>query len=246
MKSLFTLLLLICSTFLFSQTHILTLPNDIKKEVDIVSESKKDITVTMYPEKKERTIRRTSVVSLIEKSEVPPLNYNDEGRVEFVEVVKMEGMTKDQLFTAAKVWMVNTYNEAESVIQSEDKDAGLIIGKGISTIGDIENVLSSNIYDIKYVIKIQFKEGRYRVSVTDINTNHAAKLANAFVGGKQPGIYDYKQGIKTIVSDTGIRRLNGKINPKKLKVRKDLIKHYDELFLSLKESVEKSKKDSDW
>jgi hypothetical protein len=37
--------------------------------------------------------------------------------------------TKDQLFLKANNWMIETFNDAESVIQHTDKEEGVVIGK---------------------------------------------------------------------------------------------------------------------
>lgn len=232
MKISLVLLLSFPINFLLAQTHILTLPNDVTKEVDIISENDQKIKVKVYPEGKERSIPRSAVVSLVEKMDIPPLNYNDEGRIEFVEVVPVEGMTKDQLFTAAKIWMVNTYVSAEDVIQSEDKEVGLIIGKGVGSISGSKILGTTNVIKIKYTLKIEFKEGKYRASVTNINTHFNVKNANT--------------SIEKIVSDANVNNSKRMVRENCILIRKNLVKHFNDHFDSLKESITKSKSTSDW
>ena len=75
-------------------------------------------------------------------------------------VVKVDGKTKNQLYIRSNTWMVESFNNAESVIQFKDKEDGIVIGKYL---------LSSKGYPDKKVyavIKIQVKEGAARITVT--------------------------------------------------------------------------------
>lgn len=82
--------------------------------------------------------------------------------------------TKEQLFVKANEWMATIYNNANSVIQMHDKEAGVLIGKGemTSTMHDIV----SRIYYIDYTLTIRIKDGKYMATVKDFTID---KMENA-------------------------------------------------------------------
>jgi hypothetical protein len=82
----------------------------------------------------------------------------------YSEVVEMENLSKDTLYTKANMWFVDAFNNAESVIQFSDKESGIIKGKYIFPgIG----------YDFGYrvdvgsTITIEVRDNRYRISFAD-------------------------------------------------------------------------------
>jgi hypothetical protein len=82
-----------------------------------------------------------------------------DGKLHIEKVVDVEG-TKDNFYTNARVWFTENFNSADAVIQMDDKDAGIIIGKGYS-----EVYVSGGMFGAKqrvfYTIKIQLKDEAY-------------------------------------------------------------------------------------
>ena len=71
--------------------------------------------------------------------------------------------TKSELYIRARAWMANTYNSSQDVLQMDDKEAGKIIGKAITTWpikGGFGNLLCES--PIHYTITIDIKDGKYR------------------------------------------------------------------------------------
>ncbi|MDE7150398.1 MAG: DUF4468 domain-containing protein [Bacteroidales bacterium] len=81
-----------------------------------------------------------------------------DGKVFFSETVEQE-QTADMLYTAAKSAITDMFVSAKDVIQMADKESHTIIAKGINKIATVK---------IDFTIKIQTKEGRYRISMYDI------------------------------------------------------------------------------
>ncbi|MDR6564679.1 MULTISPECIES: DUF4468 domain-containing protein [unclassified Arcicella] len=78
------------------------------------------------------------------------------------EVVEVKN-TKAKLYANAQTWITKTFGDYKSVIQFEDKEQGRLIIKGLSR-------LDLDLYpDMKYVITVDVKEGKYRYSISDIN-----------------------------------------------------------------------------
>ncbi len=86
----------------------------------------------------------------------------------YEKVIQAENLDKTSIYVALRAWFSETYNSAKSVIQMEDKDAGLIIGNATRKYN--HGGLSYLCYEgyLKYTIKVQIKDGRYRAEITDI------------------------------------------------------------------------------
>lgn len=103
------------------------------------------------------------VAPSLKAQEVTPLTYS--------EVIQVDGVSKDELFSRAKLFFVNTYNNATKVIQNEDKDSGIIAGKAITSDNIIIGKFSgSGATDAPatYTITLAVKDGRYKYTITDI------------------------------------------------------------------------------
>ena len=77
-------------------------------------------------------------------------------------IVEREDESKDNLYIKANSWAVDTFVSAESVIEFQDKEAGVIKGKYL-----IEIVNGIYYLDIKTTITIQAKDNRCRILLTD-------------------------------------------------------------------------------
>ena len=92
----------------------------------------------------------------------------ESGKVIIDNITKAEGISKDELYSNAKVWLASFFNSTPDVIKLDDKDNGIIISKGLFTFewnGGLLNMdYISNCY---FTLKIYCKEGRFRVIWTD-------------------------------------------------------------------------------
>ena len=75
--------------------------------------------------------------------------------------------SKDELFVRSNTWMVENFNNAESVIQFSDKEAGIVAGKYTF----FTKSVSVSMYDVREVessamIKIKVKNGAAQISIT--------------------------------------------------------------------------------
>lgn len=91
-----------------------------------------------------------------------------DGKIYYEFIDSASGQSKDALYAAAKRWLVKTFNNAEAVIQSEDKEAGTIMGKGIMVYEVMEAGFYKKKYDIKTTIEITLKDDRYRLRFYDL------------------------------------------------------------------------------
>lgn len=87
-------------------------------------------------------------------------------QITYNEVVKSEGVTKDELYVKAREWFAKTAGSAQDVIQMDDKAAGKIIGKG-ATKGSYSFLLTKFQFTLRYTVSITTKDNRYRYDISD-------------------------------------------------------------------------------
>ena len=85
----------------------------------------------------------------------------------YTDVVNVEGKTQDELYISAKSWFVTTFNSSQNVIDLDDKESGIIIGKGQIPVYTTSMVTAPMGY-ISFLVKIEIKDGRYRYTFTDL------------------------------------------------------------------------------
>ena len=105
-------------------------------------------------------------VSCICQNPTLPLD-TESNKIIYTDVILFDSFSKNDIYFSANEWFVNTFNSAESVIQMNDKEKGIIIGKGYS---DVYSKTSLSIIQSKlyYTIKIEIKENKYKFSIYDI------------------------------------------------------------------------------
>jgi hypothetical protein len=87
-------------------------------------------------------------------------------KVSFTHVQDVVG-SKDELYIRAKIWFVNAFKDAQEVIQLDDKENGIIMGKGILNIN--YQVLGTTITDrINFTISIRVKDNKFKAEITDM------------------------------------------------------------------------------
>ena len=97
---------------------------------------------------------------------------NDKGLGEYTEVIIVDSTSKDNLYINALEWVNKTYKSGKSVIQTTDKEGGMIIGKA-----NTQNLVYNNM-GIKndggyfsYNISIYCKNNRYKYVFDNITYN---------------------------------------------------------------------------
>tara|TARA_R110001599_G_scaffold332511_1_gene547963 strand:+ start:10894 stop:11688 length:795 start_codon:yes stop_codon:yes gene_type:complete len=98
---------------------------------------------------------------------VDGLPFNEEGTMEFSEVIEANG-TADELYIRAKLYFADNFKSAQNVIQLDDKDNRIVVGKGWSSmylnlgLGDFK-------LRLKFTVKIQTRDGRYKYDIYDMS-----------------------------------------------------------------------------
>ena len=89
-------------------------------------------------------------------------------------VVDVEGLSTDEIYIQANEWFVENFNNAESVIQFSDKEAGIIKGKYSQS--DVSD--GAYTYRITSIITFEVKQNRYRATIN----NPYYKVVNSIFG----------------------------------------------------------------
>ena len=85
----------------------------------------------------------------------------------FVEIIEAPQKSKDNLYMLLNYWFTASFNDANSTIQLNDKDAGTIIAKGIcKDIAFVSNGPRDFRISSEVIIKCDIKEGKIRVTFT--------------------------------------------------------------------------------
>lgn len=107
-------------------------------------------------------------------------------KIFYEQVDSVTGLSKDQLYTRAKLWMANAFASAKDVIQMDDKEAGLLVGKGHFNIHSTG--LGSATWPCNFTISLTAKDGKYRVQLYNFTygqANHSMEsVYEAYKKGK--------------------------------------------------------------
>jgi len=88
-----------------------------------------------------------------------------DGKVTYVGVVEIEGVTQKELHKRANFWFAKTYKSSQDVIQMDTEEQ--IISKGFYTIRAGGSGLGGYEMQVWNTLTIQFKDGKYRYIVED-------------------------------------------------------------------------------
>lgn len=92
------------------------------------------------------------------------------------EVIQVEGKNQAQIYGGLREWVATTYVSGKAVTQMEDAATGTIILKANFPFKK-SGVYSAYTGKIDYTLKLQAKDGRYRVEMSNIS--HENKPGNA-------------------------------------------------------------------
>lgn len=80
----------------------------------------------------------------------------------YSKVIEAKGVNKDELYKRVLEYFVHNYRSGKDVIQTQDKELGLIIGRGLY---DTDIKSSFLDYDCYHLISVEVKDERVRVTI---------------------------------------------------------------------------------
>lgn len=93
---------------------------------------------------------------------------DEAGKILFTEVVEVPNTDKTELYLRAKEFFVEAFKSANDVIQLDDKESAVLIGKGFSDINLKGGFGVPIVMKMYYTIKVQSKDSRYKYEIYDI------------------------------------------------------------------------------
>ena len=91
---------------------------------------------------------------------------DDNGNVTFVKILEVPEISKNEIFMRAGNYFIYNYGSGNSVIETKDKDQGLIIGKGVyKNIHTGFSILQTYV-STWHVVRIDIQEGRARIIIS--------------------------------------------------------------------------------
>jgi hypothetical protein len=124
----------------------------------------------------------------------------------FYESIDTLTLTKDQLYTKAKLWIANTFKDSKSVIEIDDKENGQIVGKG-NFVVNYTYALTPSTCRFNFTVRIDLKDNKYRLQLYNIIGEFAA---------------NYETPIEEIPNQYG-KKIAGKLLPEANKRINELI-----------------------
>lgn len=91
---------------------------------------------------------------------------DDNGNVTYVHIIEVPGLSRDEIFVRAQNYFTYNYGSGKSVIQTNDKEQGILVGKGLYKEVHTGVSLVTTVLDAWHILRIDVKEGRARAIVT--------------------------------------------------------------------------------
>lgn len=106
-----------------------------------------------------------------ENIQLPSMPVDEVSKLITYEKVTEVAGAKEQLFEKALAWCSSYYKNPGDVIREQDMDAGKIVCKARYKIKNPEDKkgLATDAGNVMYTMTLEFKEGRYRCIITEIN-----------------------------------------------------------------------------
>jgi|TARA_B100000768_G_C11200284_1_gene341457 hypothetical protein len=93
-------------------------------------------------------------------------NLDDNGNVTYTRVVEAPNLTKDEIYNRALNYFVYNYGSGNSVIQTQDKELGSVVGKGFYDDVHVGISLVTTYVDCWHIARVDAREGRARIILT--------------------------------------------------------------------------------
>jgi len=85
-------------------------------------------------------------------------------------VVDADSLLADKIFDISRMWFAETFNDADEVIDYENKKNHTLIGNGIISVFHSSGLANLKLY-VKFKVKIQAKDNKYRYCIDNIYYN---------------------------------------------------------------------------
>lgn len=119
--------------------------------------------------------------------EIPSID----GHIVFAEVVKLDSVSKEEIYRRAKNYFITQFKSAKDVVQMDDKEEATVVGRGWQDIY-VQAGIETFAIQMWYKVRIQGKDDRYKYDVFDIEfTSYASQYAASSTSPAE-NIFDVK------------------------------------------------------
>lgn len=108
----------------------------------------------------------------------------ENGLITFSTVVQVESVKKDELYLRAHEWIIKSFNSAKDVIQLDDKDAGKIVCKTLTTQSAGKGIFGKVVMDIYYLLTIEARDERYKITASNFTHHYNKSLGPNDIEGQ--------------------------------------------------------------
>ena len=125
------------------------------------------------------------------------------------EIIEVDGFQKDQLYDLSNRWFVESFKSAEAVIEYQDKEQGIIMGKYTYSAFIMYGLGSTNLEAVKPTIQINVKDNTVRIRIMNPMVELVTSASKYFAASnewREPYAeelekIDFKQNANNIISD---------------------------------------------
>lgn len=147
--------------------------------------------------------------------------FAQEGKrlMEFSEVVQVDSsLKKAQLFSAARDWIVKSFQSGKAVIQVDDKDEGKLSFRGNSTVNVKGNFYTgtagAGAKACWFTVMLEFKDAKWRYNISNIGYREDPLTIDPPTGFGHKAQLPYRdaciQEMKTLIQQLKAELLNGR------------------------------------
>ncbi|MDR6565447.1 DUF4468 domain-containing protein [Chitinophaga ginsengisegetis] len=109
-----------------------------------------------------------TIAPLLLKAQEVPFPINENGSIEYTEVVQVDSVSEQQLYSRARLFVANAFKSATDVTQLEDAATFTLVTKG-----NLPRFYSNPFNKtqggyVSFKFTVQCRPGRYKYSVTDL------------------------------------------------------------------------------
>jgi len=112
----------------------------------------------------------------------------------YTQVIDCGEKTKDQIYVMLNYWFTATFNDANSVIKLNDKEAGCIIAKGyVQNVAQHVGGMTAYNISIRPIIKVDIKDKKIRVTYTIQGYEAMQAIGGGILGAMGGGVPSYRK-----------------------------------------------------
>lgn len=153
-----------------------------------------------------------------------------DGKVLYQGVVNFDStITPNQIHKNAISWFANSFKSGKDVLQINDKDNGIVMGRGFW-----EHPSGNKFW---FDIKVEIKDNRFRCTLTDIRRTFNSYISNY-------GNLKVDQSFEEFITSIDGNNMSKKKKEKMTEAYSEIEKHFKSVFISFKNSL--TKKEEVW